>query len=115
MRRVERRHFLEVFFLNRFFQQARDVFAIAAGNVTRSGVVGGYGKMIEIDHGNGLVSRSAHLSATDLAVGDVVSAGSIIGHSGQTGRVTGPHLHFEVRLKGVAIDPLLLAGWRSAP
>lgn len=91
------------------------VFAIAAGRVTRARTTGGYGRMVEIDHGKGLVSRYAHLSSSDLRPGDVVTAGSQVGETGQSGRVTGPHLHLEVRLKGAPVDPLLLAGWRSPP
>ena len=89
------------------------VYAIAGGNVTRAGVVGGFGRLIEIDHGQGLVSRYAHLSESKLSRGDAVAPGSQIGQSGRTGRVTGPHLHFEVRLNGAAVDPLLLLGWRT--
>ena len=90
-----------------------DVFAIAGGSVTKAGTTKGYGQMLEIDHGKGLMSRYAHLSATDLRRGDVVVGGSLIGKSGRSGRVTGPHLHLEVRLNGLALDPLSLVGWRS--
>ena len=92
-----------------------EVLAIASGRVTHSRIMGGYGRVVEVDHGSGLVSRYAHLSSSDLAPGDVVAAGSSIGRSGQSGRVTGPHLHLEIRLKGVPVDPLLLAGWRPLP
>jgi len=77
----------------------------ASGTVTIAGWSGGYGKMVEIDHGNGLVTRYGHLSEIDVDVGDTVRAGAIVGKLGSTGRSTGPHLHYEVRVKGEAVDP----------
>jgi murein DD-endopeptidase MepM/ murein hydrolase activator NlpD len=79
--------------------------ATASGTVTIAGLSGGYGKMVEIDHGNGLVTRYGHLSEIDVEVGDTVRAGGIVGKLGSTGRSTGPHLHYEVRVKGEAVDP----------
>jgi len=79
--------------------------ATAAGMVTIAGSSGGYGKMVEIDHGHGLATRYGHLSEIDVAVGDTVRAGAIVGKLGSTGRSTGPHLHYEVRVKGEAVDP----------
>ena len=79
--------------------------ATAAGTVTIAGSSGGYGKMVEIDHGNGLVTRYGHLSEIDVAVGDTVRAGGIVGELGSTGRSTGPHLHYEVRVKGEVVNP----------
>jgi murein DD-endopeptidase MepM/ murein hydrolase activator NlpD len=79
--------------------------ATAAGIVTIAGASGGYGKMVEIDHGHGLATRYGHLSEIDVAVGDTVRAGAIVGKLGSTGRSTGPHLHYEVRVKGEAVDP----------
>jgi murein DD-endopeptidase MepM/ murein hydrolase activator NlpD len=79
--------------------------ATASGTVTVAGWSGGYGKMVEIDHGNGLTTRYGHLSEIDVDVGDTVRAGGIIGRLGSTGRSTGPHLHYEVRVKGEAVDP----------
>ncbi len=79
--------------------------ATAAGTITVAGWSGGYGKMVEIDHGNGLVTRYGHLSEIDVGVGDTVRAGGIVGKLGSTGRSTGPHLHYEVRVKGEAVDP----------
>jgi murein DD-endopeptidase MepM/ murein hydrolase activator NlpD len=79
--------------------------ATATGTVTIAGWSGGYGKMVEIDHGNGLVSRYGHLSEIEVGVGDTVRAGGIVGKLGSTGRSTGPHLHYEVRVKGEAVDP----------
>ena len=64
-----------------------------------------YGRMAEIDHGNGLVSRYAHASAVNVEEGDLVVRGQRIGAVGSTGRSTGPHLHFEVRLFGVPQNP----------
>ena len=79
--------------------------ATAAGTVTIAGSSGGYGKMVEIDHGYGLVTRYGQLSEIDVAVGDTVRAGGIVGKLGSTGRSTGPHLHSEERVKGEAVDP----------
>jgi murein DD-endopeptidase MepM/ murein hydrolase activator NlpD len=81
------------------------VRATATGTVTVAGVNGGYGKMIEIDHGNGLTTRYGHLSAIDVNVGQSVRIGQIIGKIGSTGRSTGPHLHYETRVDGDAVDP----------
>ncbi len=90
------------------------VRAAAGGKVTQAGWQGGYGIMIEIDHGNGLATRYAHLSAADVAEGTTIPAGRIIGRTGSTGRSTGPHLHYEIRVNGDAIDPMrfLKAGAR---
>lgn len=77
----------------------------ANGTVTTAGVSGGYGKMIEVDHGNGLATRYGHLSAIDVKVGERVRIGQIIGKIGSTGRSTGPHLHYETRVDGEAVDP----------
>jgi murein DD-endopeptidase MepM/ murein hydrolase activator NlpD len=79
--------------------------ATASGTVTVAGWSGGYGKMVEIDHGNGLATRYGHLSEIDVDVGDTVRAGEVIGKLGSTGRSTGPHLHYEVRAKGEPVDP----------
>ncbi|MBP1882055.1 murein DD-endopeptidase MepM/ murein hydrolase activator NlpD [Ensifer mexicanus] len=88
----------------------------AAGTVTTAGPTGGYGNMVEIDHGNGVVTRYAHLSVILVNVGDHVRADDVIAKSGSTGRSTGPHLHYEVRLDGRAIDPVhfLRAGTKLA-
>ena len=79
--------------------------AAAAGIVVYSEYHHDYGNMIEIDHGNGLVSRYAHASQRLVKLGDVVLKGQQIAKVGSTGRSTGPHLHFEVRFKGVAQNP----------
>ncbi len=92
------------------------VRAAAAGRVMQAGVNGGYGLMVEIDHGNGLTTRYAHLSAVMVSEGAEVAVGTPIGHVGTTGRSTGPHLHYEVRVNGEAVDPqkFLRAGLRLA-
>ena len=81
--------------------------ATAGGTVTIAEYTGGYGNMVEIDHGNGITTRYGHLSRIDVTVGQVVSKGDIVGHTGSTGRSTGPHLHYEVRIDGAPIDPLI--------
>jgi murein DD-endopeptidase MepM/ murein hydrolase activator NlpD len=81
------------------------VRATANGTITVAGVNGGYGKMIEIDHGNDLTTRYGHLSEIDVKVGQSVKLGQIIGKIGSTGRSTGPHLHYETRLDGEAVNP----------
>ena len=88
--------------------------ATAAGTVTHTGWSGGYGKMVEIDHGNGLSTRYGHLSSIDVTVGQSVRIGHTIGRMGSTGRSTGPHLHYETRVGGEAVDPqrFLRAGLR---
>jgi murein DD-endopeptidase MepM/ murein hydrolase activator NlpD len=78
----------------------------AAGVVTKAGWNGGYGRMVEVDHGNGFATRYGHLSEIDVAVGQKLAAGDTVGKTGSSGRSTGPHLHYEVRHNGEAIDPL---------
>jgi murein DD-endopeptidase MepM/ murein hydrolase activator NlpD len=86
----------------------------ANGKVVSAAWAGGYGRMVEIDHGNGLSTRYGHLSEIDVKVGDVVKIGQVIGLVGSTGRSTGPHLHYETRIDGEAVDPqkFLRAGVR---
>jgi len=86
----------------------------ANGKVVSSGWMGGYGRMVEVDHGNGLSTRYGHLSEIHVRVGDVVKIGQVIGAVGSTGRSTGPHLHYETRIDGDAVDPqkFLRAGVR---
>jgi murein DD-endopeptidase MepM/ murein hydrolase activator NlpD len=81
------------------------IHATAAGTVTIAGWSGGYGKMVEINHGNGLATRYGHLSEIDVSVGQSVRIGEIIGKLGSTGRSTGPHVHYETRLDGEAVNP----------
>ena len=77
----------------------------AAGTVTHAGPMGGYGNMVEIDHGHGVSTRYGHMSRIDVSVGEKLEKGAAIGAVGSTGRSTGPHLHYEVRIDGQAIDP----------
>jgi murein DD-endopeptidase MepM/ murein hydrolase activator NlpD len=79
--------------------------AAAGGVVVFSAMHPQYGNMIEIDHGNGLISRYAHASKRLVKVGDVVLGGAKIGEVGKTGRATGTHLHFEVRQRGAPVNP----------
>jgi murein DD-endopeptidase MepM/ murein hydrolase activator NlpD len=81
------------------------ILAAASGKVITSEVHPGYGKLVEIDHGNGLVTRYAHASRLHVDVGALVVRGQKIAEVGNTGRSTGPHLHFEVRLNGTAQNP----------
>lgn len=81
------------------------VVAPAAGIVTEAGWKGGYGNMIEIDHGNGLFTRYGHLSKIDVQAGDTMTRGQLMGYVGSTGRSTGPHLHYELRLGEKPINP----------
>jgi murein DD-endopeptidase MepM/ murein hydrolase activator NlpD len=81
------------------------IYAAAKGKVSFAGVRPGYGNCLEIDHGNGLVTRYAHMSAFRARVGQAVEAGAVIGAIGSTGRSTGPHLHFEVRVHDRPVNP----------
>ncbi|MGL5837167.1 MAG: peptidoglycan DD-metalloendopeptidase family protein [Sphingorhabdus sp.] len=82
------------------------ILAAANGLVTFAGWQGGYGNTIEITHANGLVTRYAHMSGFTVSLGQNVARGVQIGRMGSTGRSTGPHLHFEVRVNGGAINPM---------
>jgi hypothetical protein len=88
--------------------------ATAAGKVVTAGWSGGYGKMVEIDHGNGFSTRYGHLSEILVKEDQAVRPGQIVGRVGSTGRSTGPHLHYETRVDGDAVDPhkFLRAGLR---
>ena len=79
------------------------IHATAAGTVTSAGWSGGYGNMVEVDHGNGLATRYGHLSAIDVKVGQTIRIGQVIGRLGSTGRSTGPHVHYETRVNGEAV------------
>lgn len=79
--------------------------ATAAGTVVSAEWSGGYGNLVEIDHGNGLSTRYGHLSAILVQEGQKVVAGDVVGRVGSTGRSTGPHLHYEVRIDDEATDP----------
>ena len=81
------------------------VHATAAGTVVEAGWSGGYGRMVEIDHGSGFSTRYGHLSKIDVKVGQSIKIGQVIGEIGSTGRSTGPHLHYETRIDGEAVNP----------
>ena len=80
--------------------------AAASGTVIYAGWLGGYGNLVVIDHGNGLSTAYAHASSILVSVGQSVSQGQTVSLVGSTGNSSGPHLHFEVRVNGVAVDPL---------
>lgn len=88
--------------------------ATANGKVTTSGWSGGYGQLVEIDHGNGLATRYGHMSKILVKAGETIKIGQVIGLVGSTGRSTGSHLHYETRIDGEAVDPqkFLRAGVR---
>jgi murein DD-endopeptidase MepM/ murein hydrolase activator NlpD len=81
------------------------IHAAAQGTVSFVGQIRGYGNVVEVRHGNGLVTRYAHMSKTMATVGQEVAAGDVIGAIGSTGRSTGPHLHFEVRINNSVVNP----------
>jgi murein DD-endopeptidase MepM/ murein hydrolase activator NlpD len=83
------------------------IWAAAAGTVIHSGWLGGYGNLVVVDHGDGLATAYAHTSSILVSVGQPVAQGETIALVGSTGNSSGPHLHFEVRVNGVAVDPLL--------
>jgi murein DD-endopeptidase MepM/ murein hydrolase activator NlpD len=81
------------------------VLAPANGTVVSAGYKGGYGNMVQIDHGNGLTTCYGHMSKLEAAAGDNITRGQLIGYVGSTGRSTGPHLHYELRLSDRPINP----------
>jgi len=95
------------------YHEGQDIDAIygtpvqvsASGRVTIAGWQRGYGNVVYVDHGNGLSTRYGHLSEIDVAVGQSVTQGQTIGLVGSTGRSTGPHLHYEVRVNNQPVDP----------
>jgi murein DD-endopeptidase MepM/ murein hydrolase activator NlpD len=87
-----------------------EVHSAAAGHVVRAGDCGGYGSCVVIDHGDNVATLYGHLSQIDVSVGDTVATGDVIGLAGSTGWSTGAHLHFEVRVHGLPIDPVLALG-----
>ena len=82
------------------------IYAPGAGVVTLSQYVTGYGNLVELDHGNGVITRYAHNSSLKVQTGQLVNKGDLIALIGSTGRSTGPHLHYEIRIDGVAVDPI---------
>ncbi len=87
-----------------------EIVAVASGVVIWSGPRHGYGELVEINHGNGYVTRYAHNADNLVAVGDTVKRGQVIARMGRTGRATGPNLHFEVLLNDRPVDPLTYIG-----
>ncbi|MDQ3139587.1 MAG: M23 family metallopeptidase [Pseudomonadota bacterium] len=83
-----------------------DIYATADGTVGRSAWAGGYGNLIELDHGMGIQTRYGHLSRALVSAGQRVKRGQLIGKMGSTGRSTGSHLHYEVRIDGKAVNPV---------
>ena len=81
------------------------IYATASGKVMQAGVASGYGKMVEISHGKGIDTRYGHMSAILVKSGETVRQGQLIGRMGSTGRSTGTHLHYEVRVDGRAVNP----------
>jgi murein DD-endopeptidase MepM/ murein hydrolase activator NlpD len=86
-------------------ERGRAVRAAGSGTVIKAERYYGYGRVVFVDHGMGMVSRYAHLQSIAVREGDHVSAGMMLGSVGSTGRATGPHLHFEVRVDDIPIDP----------
>jgi murein DD-endopeptidase MepM/ murein hydrolase activator NlpD len=83
----------------------KEIVSTADGTVVFAGVEGSYGKVVVVDHGYGMKTRYAHLASITAGAGDVVKRGQAIGKLGNTGRSTGPHLHYEVRVNGVPQNP----------
>ena len=86
-------------------KEGSNVYAVADGMVSWIGKRGGYGEMVEIDHGNGYVTRYAHNKALNVQVGDRITKGQTIASMGSTGRSTGPHVHFEILRDGKTVNP----------
>lgn len=79
---------------------------MAEGKVVRAGTASGYGKLVEIDHGNGFKTKYGHMHKIYVKKGQYVEAGDVVGEVGSTGRSTGPHLHYEILYKGYDVDPM---------
>lgn len=94
-----------------------EIRSTGAGKVVTATFSGGYGNMVEIDHGLGLSTRYGHMSRILVSEGDTVETGQILGLAGSTGRSTGPHLHYEIRRNGDPVDPMrfLNAGMKLTP
>ena len=91
------------------------VFAAAPGVVCFAGRWGAYGRVVEVDHGNGLVTRYAHLDSYTIDEGAKVASGEQIGTVGRSGRTTGANLHFETLVNGKAVNPMMAEMWRQTP
>ncbi len=91
------------------------VMSVADGVVSYAGVRGGYGNVVEVDHGNGYVTRYAHNSRLVVKVGDLVRAGQQVARAGSSGRSTGAHVHFEVWADGRVVNPRKFLGDTNTP
>lgn len=91
-------------------KKGNPIYAAASGTVTFAGKNGGYGYVIDIDHGNGIVTRYAHCSKILVKKWQEVKAGDLIAKVGDTGTATGPHLHFEIRVSDIPINPTIFIG-----
>lgn len=87
-------------------QRGSNVVAVAGGVITQAKKSSGYGNLVEIDHGNGYVTRYGHNQDMKVSVGDTIKKGEVVAKMGSTGRSTGPHVHFEVLKNGVHVDPM---------
>jgi murein DD-endopeptidase MepM/ murein hydrolase activator NlpD len=87
-------------------REGNDIIAVASGIVTWAGDRYGYGQMVELNHGNGYATRYAHNAENLVSVGDTVKRGDVIARMGETGRATGPNLHFEVLREGRTVNPM---------
>lgn len=88
------------------------VVATSSGVVSADGWYGGYGLLVAVDHGGGVQTRYGHMSRLAVVAGQRVRKGEVIGYVGSTGRSTGPHLHYEMRIGGQAVNPLSTLGGR---
>ncbi len=82
------------------------IVSTASGTVKQSGYDGAYGISVEVDHGIGIITKYAHMQKSNVKIGQWVQRGEVIGYVGSTGRSTGPHLHYEVRVGGVPVNPM---------
>ena len=96
-------------------ERGTPVFAAASGVVRFAGQWDAYGRIVEIDHGNGLVTRYAHLDSFSVDEGAKVASGAQIGTVGRSGRTTGANLHFETLVNGKAVNPMMAEMWQRTP
>jgi murein DD-endopeptidase MepM/ murein hydrolase activator NlpD len=88
------------------YSMGAPVVATADGKVIVSGPAGGYGNLVQIDHGNGIATLYGHNSQLAVTVGQTIKKGQVIAYAGSTGKSTGPHVHYEVRVNNTPIDPM---------